>query len=128
MGARGLGARERDARAVGLAELDDHAIVRGRVEGGEVVESTVLHAEQAVFFCTDAAAVCSDLGIVGPANVQFKGSKIIEVNARFGGGCLLSINAGLPLVAMALGHKVDGPPWSIAGGMTMRRYHAESYR
>ena len=101
---------------------------RDRVEGGEVVESTVLHAEQAVFFCTDAAAVCSDLGIVGPANVQFKGSKIIEVNARFGGGCLLSINAGLPLVALTLGHAVDGPPWSIAGGMTMRRYHAESYR
>ena len=104
------------------------ARTRDRVEGGEVIESTVLNAERAVFYCTDAAAVCSDLGIVGPANVQFKGSKIIEVNARFGGGCLLSINAGLPLVKLALGHVVDGPPWKVAGGMTMRRYHQESYR
>lgn len=101
---------------------------RDRVEGGEVIESTVLTAEKAVFYCTDAAAVCCDMGIVGPANVQFRGSKIIEVNARFGGGCLLSINAGLPLVALTLGHAVEGPPWRIAGGMTMRRYHAESYR
>jgi carbamoylphosphate synthase large subunit len=101
---------------------------RDRVEGGEVIESTVLPAEQAVFYCTDAAAVCCDMGIVGPANVQFRGSKIIEVNARFGGGSLLSINAGLPLVSLALGHRLDGPPWKIAGGMTMRRYHAESYR
>jgi hypothetical protein len=101
---------------------------RDRVEGGEVIESTVLAAEQAVFYCTDAAAVCCDMGIVGPANVQFRGSKIIEVNARFGGGSLLSINAGLPLVSLALGHRLDGPPWRVAGGMTMRRYHAESYR
>lgn len=101
---------------------------RDRVEGGEVIESTVLPAEKAVFYTTDAAAVCCDLGIVGPANVQFKGSKIIEVNARFGGGCLLSIAAGLPLVQLVLGQVKDGSPWSIRAGMRMRRYHMESFR
>lgn len=100
---------------------------RDRVEGGEVVESTVLPREEAAVFVIDAAAVCADIGIVGPANVQFKGSKIIEVNARFGGGAVLSIAAGLPLVQLALGHAVDGPPWVIRP-LTMRRYHAESYR
>jgi len=100
---------------------------RDRVEGGEVIESTVLSPEASVTYLIDAAAVCSDLGIVGPANVQFKGSKIMEVNARFGGGSVLSIAAGLPLVDMALGRNVDGPPWTIST-LTMRRYHAESFR
>lgn len=100
---------------------------RDRVEGGEVIESAVLSAERAVFYCTDAAAVCCDLGIAGPANVQFKGSKIIEVNARFGGGCLLSIAAGLPLVQMALGRAAGGPPWPIRHGLSMRRYHMETF-
>lgn len=100
---------------------------RDRIEGGEVVESTVLEPEAAVTYIIDAAAVCADIGIVGPANVQFKGSKIIEVNARFGGGAVLSIAAGLPMVALALGHAVDGPPWNIQR-LTMRRYHAESFR
>jgi carbamoyl-phosphate synthase large subunit len=103
------------------------ARTRDRVEGGEVVESTVLPSEDSVTYLIDAAAVCSDLGVVGPANVQFKGGKIIEVNPRFGGGSVLSIAAGLPLVAMALGHNVDGPPWKITP-LTMRRYHAESFR
>jgi carbamoyl-phosphate synthase large subunit len=100
---------------------------RDRVEGGEVIESTVLAPEASVNYLIDAAAVCADLGVVGPANVQFKGGKIIEVNPRFGGGSVLSIAAGLPLVALALGHNVDGPPWKIAP-LTMRRYHAESFR
>jgi hypothetical protein len=100
---------------------------RDRVEGGEVVESTVLEPEAAVAYIIDAAAVSADIGIVGPANVQFKGSKIIEVNARFGGGAVLSIAAGLPLVQLALGHAVAGPPWNIQR-LKMRRYHAESFR
>lgn len=101
---------------------------RDRVEGGEVVESSVLTSEQGVPLILDAAAVATDLGIVGPANVQFKGGKIMEVNARFGGGCVLSVAAGFDMVSLALGQKTAGPPWPIAHGMTMRRYHAESFR
>lgn len=101
---------------------------RDRVEGGEVIESTVLPAERSVPLILDAAAVATGLGVIGPANVQFKGGKVMEVNARFGGGCVLSIAAGFDMVALALGQKTDGPPWNISYGMTMRRYHAESFR
>ena len=100
---------------------------RDRVEGGEVIESTVLEHAVGVVYQLPAAAVCSDLGIVGPANVQFKGGRIIEINPRFGGGAVLSIAAGLPMVSLALGHAVDGPPWAIRP-LTMRRYHMESFR
>lgn len=101
---------------------------RDRIEGGEVIESTVLDSGDSLLYLMDAARVCCDLGVVGPANVQFKGGKVIEVNARFGGGCVLSMAAGFDMVGLALGKKTAGPPWSIAAGMKMRRYHAESYR
>lgn len=101
---------------------------RDRVEGGEAVVSTVLPQEQSLLYVLDASAVCCDLGIRGPANVQFRGPKVIEVNARFGGGCVLSIAAGFDMVGLALGQKVAGPPWPIREGLTMRRYFAESYR
>lgn len=101
---------------------------RERVQGGEVVESTVLPQDVSLHYAIDAAAVCCGLGIRGPANVQFRGSKVIEVNARFGGGCVLSIAAGFDMVGLALGKKVAGPPWSIKYGLTMRRYYAESYK
>lgn len=100
---------------------------RDRVEGGEVIESTVLEHAAGVVYQLPAAAVCSDLGIVGPANVQFKGGRIIEINPRFGGGAVLSIAAGFPMVSLALGHAVDGPPWDIRP-IKMRRYHMESFR
>lgn len=100
---------------------------RDRVEGGEAIESTVLGRDESVVYGIDAAAVCCGIGIVGPANVQFRGSKVIEVNARFGGGAVLSIAAGFDMVSLALGLKSHGPPWSIAAGMRMSRYHAESF-
>lgn len=103
------------------------ARTRDRVEGGEVIESTVLAPEASVTYLLDAAAVCVDLGVVGPANVQFKAGKIMEVNPRFGGGSVLSITAGLPLLQLALGHAVAEPPWNIQR-LKMRRYHAESFR
>lgn len=101
---------------------------RDRVEGGEAVVSTVLPQAEALLYVLDASAVCCDLGIRGPANVQFRGGKVIEVNARFGGGCVLSIAAGFDMVGLALGLKVGGPPWPVRHGLTMRRYFAESYR
>jgi carbamoyl-phosphate synthase large subunit len=100
---------------------------RDRVEGGEVIESTILGRDESVVYGIDAAAVCCGIGIVGPANVQFRGSKVIEVNARFGGGAVLSIAAGFDMVSLALGLKSHGPPWSIVSGMRMTRYHAESF-
>lgn len=100
------------------------ARTRERVEGGEVIVSRVLDDQSPAGV---AAEVCSGLGIEGPANVQLKSGKVIEVNARFGGGCLLSIAAGFDMVGLALGVECDGPPWQIARGMVMRRYHTETY-
>lgn len=98
------------------------ARTRTRVEGGEVVESTVIDGGVRV---TQAVLVCNSLGVYGPANVQFIGDKLIEVNARFGGGSVLSIAAGVDMAAMALG--LDSPTTATVGA-TMRRYHAESFR
>lgn len=98
---------------------------RDRVEGGEVIESRVLSEGESAPLVEAASAVAVDLGINGPANVQFKGGKIMEVNARFGGGCVLSIAAGLDLVSMALGRRPRRQ--AIHFGMGMRRYHSEVF-
>jgi carbamoyl-phosphate synthase large subunit len=99
------------------------ARTRTRVEGGEVVESTVIDGGVRL---TQAILVCNALGVRGPVNVQFVGDKLIEVNARFGGGAVLSIAAGVDMAAMALG--IEVPSTQPAIGLTMQRYHAESFR
>lgn len=102
------------------------ARTRERVEGGEVVVSRILDAEKSLLYGIDAAAVCCGIGVIGPANVQFIGLKVIEVNPRFGGGALLSIAAGFDMVSLALGKKVP-QQWPIKRPLVMRRYHSESF-
>lgn len=102
------------------------ARTRERVEGGEAIVSRLLDSETSLMYGIDAAAVCCGLGIRGPANVQFIGSKVIEVNPRFGGGAVLSIAAGFDMVSLALGKKVPSQ-WSIKRPLVMRRYHSESF-
>lgn len=102
------------------------ARTRERVEGGEAIVSRLLDSDTSLLYGIDAAAVCCGLGVRGPANVQFIGSKVIEVNPRFGGGAVLSIAAGFDMVSLALGKKVPSQ-WSIRRPLVMRRYHAESF-
>lgn len=113
----------RGGKAVGAV-----ARTRDRVEGGEAIESTVvedrvLHGVYAHIACQVAEAI----GIRGPANVQIRGSKVIEVNPRFGGGSVLSVAAGLDLVGLCLGLVDPANGFPIRHGLRMRRYHAEVF-
>ncbi len=75
---------------------------RDRVANGEVLDSTV-RMDHTILAYT--AAVGEKLRLVGPTCFQFIKSEedgnlpqLIEVNARFGGGAVLSLAAGLPMV------------------------------
>lgn len=100
------------------------ARTRDRVEGGEVVESTVL-GDDAQEIREASVVICRDMGLRGPVNVQWRADKVIEINARFGGGCVLTIASGLDMVGLCLGKKVKVGAVSV--GMTMRRFYSEAY-
>ena len=74
---------------------------RDRVAGGEVVDSTIVHKPELVRLCKDISV---KLKFTGPTNFQFiieessQKPYIIEINARFGGGCILSLEAGLDMI------------------------------
>jgi carbamoyl-phosphate synthase large subunit len=71
---------------------------RIRVDGGEVVTSKTKDFPQLVLYSKNIATA---LGIRGPFNIQFivndTNIKVVEVNARFGGGCTLSIASGVDM-------------------------------
>lgn len=84
--------------------------IRIRVDGGEVVTSETIEYPQLVNYTRDIGL---KLGIIGPYNTQFiidKWNRIYttETNARFGGGCTLSIAAGLDMVDFVCGDYLDG--------------------
>jgi len=76
---------------------------RDRVAGGEVVDSRVSHNDELISYCKK---IGENLGLVGPINFQYiiDGKTnlpyIIEINARFGGGSTLSMEAGFDMVDM----------------------------
>ena len=82
-----------------------------------------------------ARQVAETLGTVGPVNIQAITSdglpRIIEINPRFGGGCPLSMAAGLPLAKwvtkMALGLPIEDEPYEITDGLTMLRSDESSF-
>jgi carbamoyl-phosphate synthase large subunit len=78
---------------------------RDRVAGGEVVDSKVVdpnsHTYQRLHIITNN--IGNEIGYTGPACFQFiKGHDdriyLIEINARFGGGCILSLQAGFDMI------------------------------
>jgi carbamoyl-phosphate synthase large subunit len=77
-----------------------------------------------------AMAVAATLGAVGPINVQMidgdGGSRVIEINPRYGGGCRLSMAAGAPMaewtLLMALGRDPAERAANLREGLTMMRY------
>lgn len=83
---------------------------RLRVAGGEVVESRTVDRPDLVELCRRLGRA---LGLHGAACLQFMGDadgrcRVIEANARFGGGSTLSCAAGLDLVGLTLDHFLGG--------------------
>jgi len=115
---------------------------RTRVEGGEVVDSKtcpVFNNRKSRQFKA-LFSFLSELGlklkVVGPLCVQFFGShlsdsfKVFEINARFGGGVVLSIHVGLNVAKYINQVLYEESPRTFdvgVGGVRMIRYHSEYY-
>lgn len=83
-----------------------HAVARERclVEGGESVEGIIANKPE---LCKAAKDLCSSLGLKGHNLVQAFCSEdndihFIEVNARYGGGSMMSVEAGMNTPAWLL--------------------------
>lgn len=100
---------------------------RLKVRAGEV---SVGKVEKRSALESLAKEVAKVLGTVGPINVQAITSDqaiyIIEINPRFGGGCPLSMAAGLPLAKwvsqMALDQPIERDQFVVDDGLSMLRF------
>ena len=76
---------------------------RIRIAGGEVITTKTTRDNDLILL---SAAIGSIMHLVGPANMQFiipstsQVPQIIEVNARFGGGYTLAMEAGLDVISL----------------------------
>lgn len=107
--------------------------VRLEVQGGEVSKS-IVSQETSILYC--ASEVGKILGLQGPNCIQFIKEKdtnkiyIMEVNARFGGGVILSLAAGLPMVEWLLQDvncELYTDSYEIKDKLIMSRYFSESF-
>lgn len=85
---------------------------RIRVGSGEVITS---RTADKTMLAIAAKEVGEGLGLIGPANLQFIEQEdgqffLIEVNARFGGGWTLSMEAGLDAISL-IEHEYFGKPY-----------------
>jgi carbamoyl-phosphate synthase large subunit len=79
-------------------------------------------------------AIAKQLKLIGPSCIQCirdtEGIKFIEVNARFGGGSILSMKAD-PNILLNLIRLIRGEQPTVSkgfkAGMTMLRYYSEVY-
>lgn len=113
------------------------AVPRKRVEvqGGEVSRSTTL--EKNAYGVSDLTRSVGEwFGVVGPACAQFivENNKpyIMEINARFGGGVILSLEAGFDQIQLLKEEWVEGKPclprahdWK--SNFSMTRYFQEYF-
>lgn len=85
---------------------------RIRVGSGEVITSRTVEKPE---LSTVALLVGEELGLIGPTNLQFIEQDdgqffLIEINARFGGGWTLSMEAGLDAISL-IEHEYFNKPY-----------------
>ncbi len=105
---------------------------RIRTSSGEVVSSKTLFDEKIYESCK---LIGEKLGLVGPICFQFisdnESPKIIEINSRFGGGCILSLESGFPIINLIkkdyFNYECDYKPLSWKKNLLMERYFYETF-
>ena len=121
-----------------LAGRPIHFVPRRRIRtlGGESVQGVTLDHDQGFeAWISEILDRCSDLGALGPLTLQaFRtpaGPVLSEINARFGGGFPLGLEAGADyprwLLAMVDGETVDPSLGDYEPGVFMTRYHVEHF-
>lgn len=108
---------------------------RDRVGDGEVIDSTIVLDRE---LSRIAENIGESLLLRGPICIQFIRSHeeqkyyLIEVNARFGGGSTLSIQAGLDMIEMIKKEYIEGKElcpcdWKVKIGTKMKRVYMDYY-
>lgn len=84
------------------------------VQGGEVVQSVTMNRKDSLYhkFGSFIHTAFSAIGAVGPYCIQFIENNgniyIIEANARFGGGVILSLEAGFDIISFIINEYIYG--------------------
>jgi carbamoyl-phosphate synthase large subunit len=105
---------------------------RIRTAGGEVVSSKTLFDEKIYESCK---LIGEKMGLIGPICFQFilgnNDLKIIEINSRFGGGCILSLEAGFPIIDLIkkdyFNKKCEYQALSWKKNLLMERFFYETF-
>jgi len=114
-----------------LSDLDGNCLVavpreRIEVKGGVIWRGTIVRDERIERLAIWAV---EKLKMVGPAVVQIRQNKIIEINPRFGGSTILTVKAGVNTPKLAvkifMGEKVGKIP--VPKQLSMARYFEEVY-
>jgi len=107
--------------------------IRLRVADGEVVDSKTVKDKELINLVEELG---QNIPFSGPVCFQFirnpTGTYIMEINARFGGGCILSLQAGFDMIDCMIREYISGAPvchtkggW--IDGIVMRRVHREFF-
>ena len=105
---------------------------RIRTSGGEVISSMTLYNEEIYQACK---IIGERLKLEGPTCFQFivenETPKIIEINSRFGGGCILSMESGLDMINLIkkdyFGFDFFYESLSWKRNLLMERYFSETF-
>lgn len=105
---------------------------RLRTAGGEVISSITLYNEKIYQACK---LIGEKLKLEGPTCFQFiiedDEPKILEINSRFGGGCILSIESGLDMISLIKKDYFELDffyrPLSWKKNLLMERYFSETF-